>query len=215
MSITFMAKPNEREGNSCHIHLSLRGTDGTPVLAGRRPARRSPPLGEHFVAGQLAALRELTLLLRAEHQLLQAVRAGQLRADRGPLGRRQPHLRAAAGRARALAAGRRTGRPAATSTRTSRSPAMIAAGLHGIDNELPLEPAFEGNAYADDSPRVPHTLRDALELWQTSEIAARRVRRTTCVEHYANYAQGRAGRLSTPRSPTGSCAAASSACKDP
>ena len=24
-SITFMAKPNEREGNSCHIHLSLRG----------------------------------------------------------------------------------------------------------------------------------------------------------------------------------------------
>ena len=25
MSITFMAKPNEREGNSCHIHLSLRG----------------------------------------------------------------------------------------------------------------------------------------------------------------------------------------------
>ena len=25
MSITFMAKPNAREGNSCHIHLSLRG----------------------------------------------------------------------------------------------------------------------------------------------------------------------------------------------
>ena len=48
---------------------------------------------------------------------------------------------------------------------------MIAAGLHGIDNELPLEPAFEGNAYADTSRRVPAYLRDALELWQRSEIA--------------------------------------------
>ena len=35
--------------------------------------------------------------------------------------------------------------------------AMIAAGLHGIDNELELEPAFEGNAYESDKPRVPHT----------------------------------------------------------
>ena len=41
MAITFMAKYNEREGNSCHIHLSLRGDDGTPVL--RRPARGVRP----------------------------------------------------------------------------------------------------------------------------------------------------------------------------
>ncbi len=30
MSITFMAKPNAREGNSCHIHLSLRGARTGP-----------------------------------------------------------------------------------------------------------------------------------------------------------------------------------------
>ena len=36
MSITFMAKPDIREGNSCHIHLSLRGADGTPVWPGTR-----------------------------------------------------------------------------------------------------------------------------------------------------------------------------------
>ena len=30
--------------------------------------------------------------------------------------------------------------------------AMIAGGLHGIDNELPLEPAFVGNAYASEQP---------------------------------------------------------------
>ena len=60
-SITFMAKPNAREGNSCHIHLSLRGTsDGAPVMAGDGPHGLSK-LGEHFLAGQLAAMRELAL----------------------------------------------------------------------------------------------------------------------------------------------------------
>src|SRR5215467_16139232 len=60
MSLTFMAKPNEREGNSCHIHLSLRDSAGSPVLAGDGPFGLSPA-GEHFLAGQLAGLRELIL----------------------------------------------------------------------------------------------------------------------------------------------------------
>ena len=65
-----------------------------PVQAGRalpgRPARRAARAGA---------------VLRAEHQLLQALRAGQLRSHLGPLGTGQPHLRAAAGRSRALAPG--------------------------------------------------------------------------------------------------------------
>ena len=52
-----MAKYNEREGNSCHIHLSLRDTGGAAVFAGDRPGGVSP-LFEHFLAGQLAGLRE-------------------------------------------------------------------------------------------------------------------------------------------------------------
>ncbi len=60
MSLTFMAKPNAREGNSCHIHPSVRGTDGTPVMAGDGPFGMSR-LGEHFLAGQLDAMREMTL----------------------------------------------------------------------------------------------------------------------------------------------------------
>ena len=33
-SLTFMAKFDQREGNSCHIHLSVRGEDGEAVMAG-------------------------------------------------------------------------------------------------------------------------------------------------------------------------------------
>ena len=39
--------------------------------------------------------------------------------------------------------------------------ALIAAGLHGVENELPLEPAFEGNAYNSDwrTSRTPCATR--------------------------------------------------------
>src|ERR1700730_11856255 len=62
-ALTFMAKPNAAEGNSCHIHLSFRdAADGSPVMAGGGPYGLSP-LGASMVAGLLAGLRELTLLL--------------------------------------------------------------------------------------------------------------------------------------------------------
>ena len=62
-ALTFMAKPNAAEGNSCHIHLSFRTADGhaDPVMAGDGPYGLSPT-GEQMIAGMLAALRELTLL---------------------------------------------------------------------------------------------------------------------------------------------------------
>ena len=61
-ALTFMAKPNEREGNSCHIHLSFRAADGSPVMAGEGPYGLSAA-GTAMLAGLLAGLRELTLLL--------------------------------------------------------------------------------------------------------------------------------------------------------
>ena len=61
-SLTLMAKFDEREGNSCHIHLSLRATDGSPVFADAAGRHRMSPLFEHAIAGVLASMREFTLL---------------------------------------------------------------------------------------------------------------------------------------------------------
>ena len=85
-SLTFMAKYDEREGNSCHIHLSLRGADGAIVFGDDDRDGGRSELYDHFVAGVLATMRDFTLLLRAEHQLLQAVRRRLVRADRRRLG---------------------------------------------------------------------------------------------------------------------------------
>src|SRR5688500_6224814 len=57
-ALTFMAKFNEREGNSCHIHLSVRGTDGSAVMADGHGMSK---LMEHWIAGLLHTMRELTL----------------------------------------------------------------------------------------------------------------------------------------------------------
>lgn len=66
--------------------------------------------------------------------------------------------------------------------------AITAAALHGIDHTLALEPVFSGNAYGSDSPRVPGTLREALELWENSEIA-RAAFGDDVIAHYANMAR--------------------------
>jgi glutamine synthetase len=64
---------------------------------------------------------------------------------------------------------------------------MLAGGLHGIANELTLEPAFEGNAYASDKQHVPSTLAEARELFAGSEIATAAFG-SDVVEHYVNAA---------------------------
>ena len=60
-SLTFMAKYNQREGSSCHIHLSLRGDDGSLVFWDE-DAGTSTPLYDSFVAGVLATAADFTLL---------------------------------------------------------------------------------------------------------------------------------------------------------
>jgi len=186
MSITFMAKPNAREGNSCHIHLSLRGTDGTPVLAGDSPHGLSK-LGEHFLAGQLAALREMTLCYAPNINSYKRYVPGSFAPTsvRWGVDNRTCAYRLV-GHGHSLRGENRT--PGGDVNPYLAIAAMIAGGLHGIEHELPLEPGYEGNAYGDDGPKVPHTLRDALDLWQGSEIATEAFGKDV-VGHYANYAR--------------------------
>ena len=66
--------------------------------------------------------------------------------------------------------------------------ALIASGLHGIDNELELEPPYEGNAYESDKPRVPTTLRDARDAFAASSLAKEAFGQDV-VDHYLNNAR--------------------------
>src|SRR5450432_599643 len=186
MALTFMAKPNLREGNSCHIHLSLRTTGGEPIMAGDGPHGLSR-LGEHFVAGQLAAMRDLSLAYAPNINSYKRFVPGSFAptAVRWGVDNRTCALRLV-GHGLSLRIENRT--PGGDVNPYLAVAAMIAAGLHGIDNELTLEEAFAGNAYADDGPKVPHTLRDALGLWESSSLASEAFG-ADVVAHYANYAR--------------------------
>jgi glutamine synthetase len=186
MSITFMAKPNTREGNSCHIHLSLRDQDGNAVLAGDGPHGLSR-LGEHFLAGQLAGLRDFMLCYAPNINSYKRYVAGSFAptAVRWGVDNRTCAVRLV-GRGLSLRAENRV--PGGDVNPHLAIAAMIASGLDGIENELPLEPATVGNAYTAPGPRVPATLRDALDAWEKSQLA-RKAFGNEVVEPYANAAR--------------------------
>ena len=143
-----MAKFNEREGNSCHIHCSLADEDGANAFAADQA------LFERFVAGQLACMRELTLLYAPHVNSYKRFAPGSFAPTAVAWGsdNRTCSLRVV-GHGEALRVENRL--PGADVNPYLALSAMIAAGLHGIDAELPLEPAFEGNAYNSDKPARP------------------------------------------------------------
>ncbi len=185
-SLTFMAKYNELEGNSCHIHLSLRTSDGEPVFAGDRPHGMSKDF-EHFLAGQLAALRDLTVLFAPNVNSYKRYQPGSFAptAVKWGLDNRTCALRIV-GHGQSLRFENRV--PGGDVNPYLAVAGLIAAGLHGLENALPLEDAFAGNAYDADSEHVPTTLAEAAGLWRASRIA-REAFGDAVVEHYANYAR--------------------------
>ncbi|MDT4891813.1 MAG: glutamine synthetase [Pseudonocardiales bacterium] len=185
-SLTFMAKYNEREGNSCHIHLSLRTPDGKPVFAGSGPQGTSRVF-EQFVAGQLAALRELSVCFAPNINSYKRYQAGSFAptAVKWGLDNRTCAIRAV-GHGTSLRFENRV--PGGDVNPYLAVAAMIAAGLHGVENDLPAVEPFEGNAYVADAERVPATLREAAQLWEQSAIA-RAAFGEEVVAHYANAAR--------------------------
>jgi len=180
MAITFMAKFDEREGNSCHIHFSLADGEG-PLFA------REEKLFRSFLAGQLACLREMTLMLAPHINSYKRYAAASFAPTTVAWGHdnRTCSLRVV-GHGPSLRFENRVG--GADLNPYLALSAIIASGLHGIDAGLELEPALEGNAYvAHERPHLPETLRDARELFAAGEVA-REAFGEDVLAHYLNAA---------------------------
>src|SRR6187402_1071875 len=186
-ALTFMAKFNEREGNSCHIHLSVVGAGGEPVMADKNGKYGFSKLMEHWIAGQLATLRELTLFFAPNINSYKRYVEGSFAptAVAWGLDNRTCALRVV-GHGKSLRVENRV--PGGDVNQYLAVAALIAGGLYGIEHELELEPIFEGNAYGSDAPRVPTNLRDAASLFGESAIA-REAFGDEVVDHYLNNAR--------------------------
>jgi glutamine synthetase len=144
-------------------------------------------LGRAFTAGQIAHMKELTLLFAPNINSYKRYVAGSFAPTAIAWGRdnRTCAFRLV-GRGPSLRLENRV--PGGDVNPYLAVAGMVAAGLDGIERELDLEPAFGGNAYDSDAERVPDTLAGALALWEDSDW----VRTTFGAEvqaHYANMAR--------------------------
>jgi glutamine synthetase len=190
-SLTFMAKYDEREGNSCHIHMSLRSLEGSAVLADEDQPLGMSQLFRSFLAGQLATLRELTLLYAPN------INSYKRFADRSfaptvvawGLDNRTCALRVV-GHGDSIRVECRV--PGGDVNQYLAVAALIAGGLHGIEHGLQLPQPYAGNAYQSaedgDAERLPGTLAEAARLFDASTVA-RQAFGEDVVSHYVNNAR--------------------------
>jgi glutamine synthetase len=184
-SITFMAKYDQREGNSCHIHLSLRGADGDVAFWDDSAGSRSP-LYDNFIAGVLDTMADFTLFYAPNINSYKRFAEGSFApttiawgndnrtcavrlVGHGPSARMENRV------------------PGGDVNPYLALAAMMAGGLHGVEQKLTLEPPLEGNAYTSGRPTVPRTLAEAREKF-TSSAVARAALGDAVVDHYTNMA---------------------------
>ncbi|MFF4042217.1 glutamine synthetase family protein [Streptomyces sp. NPDC001816] len=186
VSITFMAKYNEREGNSCHIHLSLADADGDNAMARAGDGGMSDVM-RHFLAGQLAALRDFSLLYAPNINSYKRFQPGSFAPTAVAWGHdnRTCALRVV-GHGRSLRFENRL--PGGDVNPYLAVAGLVAAGLYGIEQKLELPEPCPGNAYTADFEHVPTTLREAAELWENSPIA-KAAFGDEVVAHYRNMAR--------------------------
>ena len=187
-ALTFMAKPNLKEGNSSHIHLSFRGLKDDMVMADDQDkAYGLSEVGKSFIAGQLKHLRELSLLFAPNINSYKRYVPGSFAPTAIRWGRdnRTCALRLV-GHGQSLRLENRV--PGGDVNPYLAVAGIIAAGLDGVKNKLKLEDAFTGNAYDSDSPRVPATILEAQILWADSAWV-KEVFGAEVQAHYANMAQ--------------------------
>jgi glutamine synthetase len=180
-SITFMAKPShEWIGNSCHVHASL-WNDGANAFAGESELFR------HFLAGQIACARELAIFLAPTVNSYKRFTAGSWAPTTIAWGydNRTCGFRVV-GDGQALRTECRI--PGGDANPYLCFAALLAAGLHGIDNELPLSAALEGNAYESAAERFPSTFSEGIAALEQGAMA-RSAFGDAVVDHYLNYAR--------------------------
>jgi glutamine synthetase len=167
-ALTFMPKYDRHEGSSCHLHVSLRDGDGSSVLAGDGVHGESPLL-RRVLAGQLACLRELTLLFAPTVNAYKRLRPGAFAPTQVAWGvdNRLAALRLV-GRGASLRLEHRV--PGGDADPYLALAGVLLAARHGLESDLPLPDPVRGPVPAG-TATLPRDLDEAADLLDGSEVA--------------------------------------------
>jgi glutamine synthetase len=171
---TFMAKPHpEWAGNSCHIHISLRDGEGSPLFHDPAAEQGMSRTMRHFLGGMLASMAELSAIMaptvNSYRRFVPYSWAGTtatwgidnrttgLRVIcEGADGTRVEHRQAGGDVNPYLGAA-----------------AVLAGGLCGIEHELEPPARSDCDMYASPPGQtaLPRSLREATDLLEVSQLA--------------------------------------------
>ena len=182
LSVTFMAKWNrDLPGSSGHLHQAL-WSGKKNVFYDEKGEGSLSALARHYIAGQVALMPELTALyaptINAYKRYVPGVWA-PLTASWGIENRTSA--------IRTIPAGPSSTRVEYRQTAADINPYIamatcLAAGLHGIENQLECPPAMKGDAGAQGAP-LPRTLKEATSMLKASD-GARKILGEPFVDHY-------------------------------
>jgi glutamine synthetase len=183
-----MAKPHSGQaGSSCHIHFSL-WQDGENAFAGDNqlgPVQCSD-LFRWFLGGWMAHVPEMMVFYAPTINSYKRYEDGSWAPTRIAwcYDNRTAGFRVV-GKGKSLRIECRI--PGADCNPYLAYAAVLASGLDGIANQIEPPAIFEGDVYmAQHLPRVPYTLRDAIDLFEGSAFT-KQVFGEDVVKHYTHY----------------------------
>ncbi len=185
---TFMAKwSNSYPGQSGHLHISLRKTNGDSVFHDPAKPHEMSDAMRWFIGGQQALMPELLAMIACTVNSYSRLVPGYWAPTSATWGieNRTTALRVIRGGAASQRVEYRIA--AADINPYIALAAAIGSGLWGIEHRLEPDPPVEGNAYDREHPaarRLPGTLYDAAERLHSSKVA-RALFGDAFVEHYA------------------------------
>jgi glutamine synthetase len=172
-ALTFLAKWDDHAaGSSCHIHQSLWSADGKqPLFFDPEAEYGMSRLMEHYLAGLLEHASEITWFLAPYVNSYKRFKAGTFAPTKAiwSLDNRTAGYRICGEGTTSVRVECRVG--GSDLNPYLALAALIAAGLDGIERELPLEAPFVGDAYgARRVRRIPETLHDAAAALKRSKM---------------------------------------------
>ncbi len=189
-SVTFMAKyDHRRAGSSAHVHQSLWTLDGKPAFADDADKHGMSQTMKHYLAGQLAHAREITLFLAPYVNSYKRFCIGMFAPTKAVWSsdNRTAGFRVCGEHTKAVRVECRI--PGSDINPYLTMAALLAAGLDGIEKKMELEPEMSGDMYRAEGVReIPKTLREAAELAHGSYML-RAAFGNDVVDHYHHNAQ--------------------------
>lgn len=189
VAATFLPKwHRDKVGSAAHIHQSLWRGGGNAFFDEGREIGKSE-LMDHYLAGLMAYAADYTYFMAPYVNSYKRFARGTFAPTQvvWSVDNRTAAFRLCGEGTSAIRVECRT--PGADMNPYLAQAAMLAAGLRGIEERLPLGPAYRGDAYSDDDKNhIPRTLRDAREALVGSAML-REAFGDAVVDHYARAAE--------------------------